>query len=79
MTANTALPTTFEFTAPGREIIEQLNLRVPSEYAGARQAAISCFTAIWDPGSNSPTTLSLKVGPDKITVSVSQAEYVHGA
>lgn len=79
--ADPDVPTTvqeFEFTAPGRDLIGQLNLTVPSELGAARQAVQSAFNAIYDPGSNSPTTVKLSVDSDSITVTVTQSEYVHG-
>lgn len=71
-------PTRFEFTAPAREVVEQLNLRVPSEHGGARNAAVACFHALNDPGGNNPTSILLAVQPDSITVQVAQTPYVHG-
>lgn len=68
----------FEIVAPGREIIEQINLQIPSEYGGARQAASAAFSSIYDPGSNSPTTVSVTVGDGSITVMVTEHPYVHG-
>lgn len=67
----------FVVTAPGFQVIEQLNLQVPTELGDARQAAIACFNAV-DQGGNGPTTITITPGDSKLTVSVEQGEYVHG-
>jgi hypothetical protein len=69
---------TFEIKAPGREVVEQINLQIPSEHGGARQAAVACFNAIYDQGSNGPTTIKVTAEPDSISVAVKQSPYVHG-
>ena len=72
------LARSFEFTVPGREVVEQINLQIPSEYGGARSAAVAAFHALYDGGSNSPTKVTVELGDDSISVTVTQHPYVHG-
>lgn len=67
-----------QFTCPGRQVLEQINLQVPSEYGGARQAAVAVFNAIYDQGSNNPTTVFVNIGEGSLGVGVVEGKYVHG-
>lgn len=66
-----------QFTVPSRQVVEQINLQVPSEFGGARQAAIACFHAL-DNGDNAPTTVFVNSDPGKLGIGIVKGEYVHG-
>lgn len=68
---------TYQINVPGREVLNELNLAIPSDHGAVREAAAAAFKAVYD-GGNAPVDLSVTVGDGSVTVTAVQHPYVHG-